>query len=220
VTEGKAPRVRARAPAHPAEPALVAIYADESCLGNGREGSNPGGAGGLIEWMHPASGDLRRWDYWISEPVTTNNRMALRSAIEAFRELGKRNKSFRVVFTSDSKYIVEGMSLWVPGWIARGWRRKGGSIENLELWREAVDVVSTHECQWKWVRGHAGQPQNEYANYLAMRAALEQTSSGGLRVSEFDMWLAAQQSRKKVMRETAPFPESGTFKPSPRAWTI
>jgi ribonuclease HI len=209
-----------RKQAAPAEPALVAIYADESCLGNGREGSNPGGAAGVVEWVHPVSGELRRWDYWISEPVTTNNRMALRSVIEAFHELCKRNRSFRVVFTSDSKYIVEGMSLWVPGWIARGWRRKGGPIENLELWREAVDAISTHECQWSWVRGHAGQPQNEYANYLAMRAALGQTSSGGLRVSEFESWLAAQQTKKKVLRDTAPFPEAETFKPSPRAWTI
>jgi ribonuclease HI len=208
-----------RTQAAPAEPAMVAIYADESCIGNGREGSNPGGAGGVIEWMHPASGELRRWDYWISEPITTNNRMALRSVIEAFRELSKRDRSFRVVFTSDSKYIVEGMSLWVPGWIARGWRRKGGPIENLKLWREAVDAVSTHECQWVWVRGHAGQPQNEYANYLAMRAAAEQTSSGGLRVSGFDGWLAAQQIKKKLLRDTAPFPDEGTFKPSPRAWT-
>jgi ribonuclease HI len=213
-----APKVQ-RKQAAPSEPALVAIYADESCLGNGREGSNPGGAAGVVEWVHPASGELRRWDYWISEPVTTNNRMALRSVIEAFHELSKRNRSFRVVFTSDSKYIVEGMSLWVPGWIARGWRRKGGPIENLELWREAVDAVSTHECQWNWVRGHAGQPQNEYANYLAMRAALGQSNSGGLRVSEFDSWLEAQQTKKKVMRDTAPFPEAGTFKPSPRAWT-
>jgi len=212
------PKVQ-RKQAAPAEPALVAIYADESCLGNGREGSNPGGAAGAVEWVHPASGELRRWDYWISEPVTTNNRMALRSVIEAFHELSKRNRSFRVVFTSDSKYIVEGMSLWVPGWIARGWRRKGGPIENLELWKEAVEAVSTHECQWSWVRGHAGQPQNEYANYLAMRAALEQSNSGGLRVSEFETWLEAQQTKKKVLRDTAPFPESGTFKPSPRAWT-
>jgi Ribonuclease HI len=62
---------------------IVAIYADESCLGNGREGSNPGGAGGVIEMMHPDDGSLSRWDYWIAEPGTTNNRMALRSVIEA-----------------------------------------------------------------------------------------------------------------------------------------
>ena len=199
------------------EPALLAIYADESCLGNGREGSNPGGAGGVIEWIHPQTGELKRWDYWISEAQTTNNRMALRSVIEAFRELGKRNRPFRVVFTSDSKYIVEGMSAWVPGWIARGWRRKGGPILNLELWREAVEAVNNHQAQWKWVRGHVGHPQNEYANHLATRAAAEQTNSGGLVPSEFASWLEAQQL-KQELTETAPFPE--TFKPSPRAWTI
>jgi len=201
------------------EPALVAIYADESCLGNGREGSNPGGAAGLVEWIHPETGELRRWDYWISEPQTTNNRMALRSVIEAFRELSKRNKPFRVVFTSDSKYIVDGMRAWVPGWIARGWRRKGGPILNLELWREAVDAVNAYECQWQWVRGHVGHPQNEYANFLVTRAAAEQTSSGGLVPSNFDSWLSGQQSTRMVLHDAAPFPESGTFKPSPRAWT-
>ena len=64
--------------------AIVAVFADESCLGNGREGSNPGGAGGVIEMLDMESGNLCRWDYWISEPATTNNRMALRSVIEAF----------------------------------------------------------------------------------------------------------------------------------------
>ena len=201
------------------EPALVAIYADESCLGNGREGSNPGGAGGLVEWIHPQSGELKRWDYWISEPHTTNNRMALRSVIEAFRELGKRNRPFRVVFTSDSRYIVDGMRSWVPGWIARGWRRKGGPILNLELWREAVEAVNAHDCEWRWVRGHVGHPQNEYANHLATRAAAEQTDSGGLRASEFESWLSEQQSKTQAFADTAPFPESETFKPSPKAWT-
>lgn len=201
------------------EPALVAIYADESCLGNGREGTNPGGAAGVVEWIHPVTRELKRWDYWISEPHTTNNRMALRSVIEAFRELEKRNRPFRVVFTSDSKYIVEGMSAWVPGWIARGWRRKGGPILNLELWREAVQAANNHETQWKWVRGHIGHPQNEYANHLATRAAAEQTNSDGLRPSEFESWLEAQQLNQMTLSETAPFPDSDTFKPSPRAWT-
>jgi ribonuclease HI len=68
---------------------LVAVYADESCLGNGREGDNPGGAAGVIEYMHPHSGRLSRFDYWIAERSTTNNRMALRSAIEALDILGR-----------------------------------------------------------------------------------------------------------------------------------
>jgi ribonuclease HI len=198
------------------EPAIVAVYADESCLGNGREGSNPGGAGGVIEFVDPKGG-LARWDYWVSEPATTNNRMALHSVIEAFGELTRMNRPFRVVFTSDSKYIVEGMRSWVASWVARGWKRKGGPIENLALWQRAVAAVAPFETQWNWVRGHNGQPQNEYANHLATRAAAEQSCSEGLRESGFDSWIAAQ---KNGFRETAPFPEARDFKPSPRVWTI
>lgn len=201
----------------PAE--IVAIYADESCLGNGREGSNPGGAGGLIEMMD-SSGSITRWDYWVSEPATTNNRMALHSVIEAFGELSKMNRQFRVVFTSDSRYIVEGMRSWVQGWVARGWRRKGGPIENLELWKRAVKAVAQFESQWNWVRGHNGQPQNEYANHLATRAAADQSCSNGIVKSDFESWLEATRRTNNGFRETAPFPVAETFKPSKRVWTI
>jgi ribonuclease HI len=199
---------------------LVAIYADESCLGNGREGENPGGAGGLIEWLHPHTAEVTRCDYWISEPATTNNRMALRSVIEAFREISRRGNSYRVLFTSDSKYIVEGMTSWVGGWMARGWKRKTGPIENLELWKQAVAAVSAHECQWRWVRGHNGQPQNEYANFLATRAAAGQSSSEGLRQSAFDTWIREDKTALLRLKETAPFPDLKSFEPSKRAWTI
>lgn len=199
---------------------IIAIYADESCIGNGREGANPGGAGGLVEWLKPGSDSLMRFEYWISDPSTTNNRMALHSVIEAFRGISLRGKSFRVVFTSDSKYIVEGMTSWVSGWMARGWRRKAGPIENLELWQEAVEAVRPHLTQWKWVRGHNGQPQNEYANHLATRAAAEQTGSGGFRASQFDDWIQLQKSTKLRLSEAEPFPDTNSFKPTPRAWTI
>jgi ribonuclease HI len=198
---------------------LVAIYADESCIGNGRDGNNPGGAGGLIEWLRPKTSEPTRADYWISEPATTNNRMALRSVIEAFRALSRRGNYYRVVFTSDSKYIVDGMDTWVAGWMARGWKRKTGPIENLALWKEAVEAVSRHEVQWRWVRGHNGQPQNEYANFLATRAAAEQTDSGGIRQSEFEAWIAAQQTGRLRLKDTAPFPDVNSFQPSKRAWT-
>ena len=69
---------------------FVAIFADESCIGNGREGDNPGGAGALIELLHSSSGTLVRRDLWISEPATTNNRMALRSVIESMNALGAK----------------------------------------------------------------------------------------------------------------------------------
>jgi ribonuclease HI len=198
---------------------LVAIYADESCLGNGREGDNPGGAGGLIEWLHPRSNEVTRCDYWISESATTNNRMALRSVIEAFRAISARGNSYRVVFTSDSKYIVSGMNEWLPAWKARDWKKKTGPILNLELWKEADAIVSRHECHWRWVRGHNGQPQNEYANFLATRAAAEQSNSGGLRESEFGSWLANQKEGPIRLRETAPFPDLQSFQPSRRSWT-
>jgi ribonuclease HI len=201
---------------------LVAIYADESCLGNGREGANPGGAAGVIEHVNPATERLTRWDYWIAEPGTTNNRMALRSAIEAFRVISRRGGRFRVLFTSDSQYLVKGMTEWVYGWASRGWRRKEGAIENLELWRELVDAAAPHRVQWQWVRGHAGHPQNEYANDLAVRAAREQTSSDGARTSGFDEWLEAQRVRQRVTLEPAPFPTGRPFAPArplPRAST-
>jgi ribonuclease HI len=199
---------------------LVAIYADESCLGNGRDGDNPGGAGGVIEWLHPKSNKVERFDYWISDPGTTNNRMALRSVIEAFREISRRGNTYKVLFTSDSKYIVEGMKSWVGPWIERGWKRKGGAIENLELWKEAVAVVSPHEVDFRWVAGHAGHPQNEYANHLATRAAAELSNSGGLRQSEYETWVEKQKGTRVRLNEPSPFPDPQSFRPMKRTWTI
>ena len=131
---------------------MLAIFADESCLGNGREGSNPGGAGGVIEYWNSRTERLTRFDYWVSEPATTNNRMALRSVIEAFRGISRKGSKFRVVFTSDSQYLVKGMTEWVHSWNARGWRRKGGTIENLELWQVAVVEAAPHLCGPRRVR--------------------------------------------------------------------
>jgi ribonuclease HI len=192
---------------------LVAIYADESCLGNGREGSNPGGAAGLVEFTR-ANGALVQRDYWISEPATTNNRMALRSVIEAFRGLSSKGRACDVVFTTDSQYIVKGMTEWVHGWRARGWRRKTGEIENLALWQEALAMLEEHRVEWRWVRGHAGQVQNEYANDLAVRAASTQTSSGGLVESGFAAWLQAQRERGKMTAAPHPFPTAEDFRPA------
>ena len=195
----------------PDEMPLVAIYADESCLGNGREGDNPGGAAGVIEHFNPETARLTRWDYWISEPATTNNRMALRSASEAFRVISKKGGRFRALFTSDSQYLVKGMTEWIFGWANRGWRRREGPIENLALWQDLVDAARPHVVEWQWVRGHAGHPQNEYANDLAVDAAKQQTHSDGARTSEFDAWLEAQRARKRVSVEPAAFPLGRPF---------
>ena len=185
---------------------LVAVYADESCLGNGREGSNPGGAGALVEYMRPESGALVRRDVWVSEPATTNNR------IETFRLLSKKGQRFSVVFTSDSRYLIDGMQSWVRDWARRGWKRKSGAIENLELWHAAVEAVGPHEVQWRWVRGHKGHPQNEYANHLATSAAANQTSSDGLVVSKFEEWLASQRERGAMRMEIDSFPTAEGFR--------
>jgi ribonuclease HI len=198
---------------------LVAVYADESCLGNGREGDNPGGAGGVVEWKKPGSSEIQRWDFWMSEPSTTNNRMALSSVIEAFNGLSRKGNSLRVVFTSDSRYIVDGMNSWVHGWIGRGWTRKAGPIENLQLWKEAVAAIGPHQVEWRWVRGHRGHPQNEYANHLATRAAAEQTTSNGFVTSGFEEWIAHKGKATKLT-EASPFPDEGTFQPGKRIWTI
>lgn len=169
------------------------MHADEACLGNGREPPTPGGAGGLIEAR--AAGRVERRDYYLSEPDTTNNRMALRSAIAALELLGAKGRRLEVRFVSDSSYLVRGMREWVQAWRARGWRRKEGAVENLDLWQELVAAAERHEVRWDWVRGHAGHPKNEYANHLATRAAAEQHESGGLVESGFDTWLAAERAK-------------------------
>ena len=163
----------------------VFVHADESCLGNQyQDRAAPGGAGGLVEiWR---DGAWERRDYWVSEPDTTNNRMALRSAIEVLRSLKRR---CRVHFVSDSQYLVKGIAEWLPGWKTRGWRRKAGPIENLELWQELDGELARHDVRTRWVRGHAGHPENEYVDLLATRAAKTQTASDGLVASGFQAWL-------------------------------
>lgn len=178
----------------PASPLPIAVlHLDESCLGNGRDRPTPGGAGGLIEAR--ATGRIQRRDFYIHSPDTTNNRMALAGAIAALQLLAGKGQRLRALLVSDSEYLVKGMREWVPGWIARGWKRKGGEIENLELWRLLVDSARKHEVQWAWVRGHQGHPKNEYANDLAMKAAAEQITSHGAVDSGFPEWLAARQAK-------------------------
>lgn len=164
---------------------LVQIHADESCLGNQNQNrARPGGAGGLLEvWK---DGAWVRRDFWLSEPDTTNNRMAIRSALEG---LGLLTRRCDVRFVSDSQYLVKGASEWIHGWKRRGWKRKAGPIENLELWQALDRLLPRHQVRWEWVRGHDGHPRNEYANHLATTAAKDQTGSGGLVESGFQAWL-------------------------------
>ena len=170
---------------------LVWIFADESCLGNQfTDRDSPGGAAGLVELWRDDK--VVRRDYWASEPATTNNRMALRGARDLLDAL---RRPCRVIFTSDSQYLVTGMREWIHGWAARGWKRKNGAIENVELWRALAAAAARHQVDWRWVRGHAGHPQNEYVNMLAIRAAREQSASGGLVESKFGEWLETQREK-------------------------
>ncbi len=174
---------------------LVYLHVDESCLGNQfRDRASPGGAAGLVE-VRVGDGWERR-DFWLSEPATTNNRMALRSAIEPLRVL-RRPCAVRLV--SDSQYLVKGIREWLPAWKRRGWRRKAGPIENLDQWKELDGELARHDVRTEWVRGHGGHPRNEYANDLAVRAAREQTASGGLVPSGFELWLDEQRSKGRYL---------------------
>lgn len=163
----------------------VYIFADESCLGNQFQSASPGGAAGMIEHFRPREGWYRK-DYYRHEADTTNNRMALLSGILGLAAL---NRPCDVVFTSDSQYLVKGMTEWIHGWAERGWRRKKGRIENLRLWKRLAEEARRHRVEWRWVRGHAGHPKNEYVHMLATRAAEEGGNSDGLVPSGFDDWI-------------------------------
>jgi ribonuclease HI len=168
---------------------IVSIYADESCLGNQfRDTANPGGAAGMVEIFDPKRGWHRR-DYYHHDPNTTNNRMALMSAIVGLRSL---RRPCDIIFTSDSQYLVRGMTEWIHRWAARGWRRKGGQIENLDLWQELAAEAARHRIEWRWIRGHSEHVKNEYANMLATRTAAEGKSSDGLIPSGFSDWIEAE----------------------------
>lgn len=172
---------------------VAIVHLDESCLGNGREGKNPGGTGGLIEIR--SGRRIQRRDSYIFDPDTTNNRMALKGAITVLQLLASKGHRLRVLIVSDSEYLVKGMREWVPGWAARGWTRKAGPIENLALWQQLAESARLHQVQWTWVRGHAKHPKNEYADSLAVAAAREQKTSGGAVESGFLEWLATKQAK-------------------------
>ncbi len=119
--------------------------------------------------------------------------MAIRSGIEGLTLLTQR---CRVEVVSDSQYLVKGMNEWLPGWKAKGWKRKGGPIQNLELWQQLERVAAGQDVRWSWVRGHSGHPKNEYVNDLAVEAARKLTQSDGLVPSGFQAWLEEQREKK------------------------
>jgi ribonuclease HI len=137
----------------------VEIYSDGSCSGN----PGPGGWAALLR-----SGERER-ELSGSEAHTTNNRMELTAALRALQAL--RTPS-RVDFYTDSQYLRRGISEWLPAWQARGWKRKGGALANIDLWQELAGEAPKHNIHWHWVRGHAGHAENERVDRLAREAML------------------------------------------------
>lgn len=187
----------------------VYIFADESCLGNQfRDLQRPGGAAGLIERFDERRGWHRR-DFALFEADTTNNRMAITSGIVGLEAL---KRPCRVVFTTDSQYLVKGMKEWVHGWARRGWTRKGGPIENLGLWKRLCRAAGRHVVEWRWVRGHAGHAKNEYANHLAVETATRRRGIDGTRPSGFEEWLRSEQENDRLL-DFLDLPDSRPFEP-------
>jgi len=174
---------------------VVLVHADESCLGNDRSKPSPGGNAALIEAR--AGDSVARWDLYECSPQTTNNRMALAGAIATLEWVRRQWRQASVTYVSDSEYLIKGMREWLPAWKARGWKKKNGPIENLELWQKLDQAAGAHTMTWTWVRGHNDHPKNEYANVIAIRAAERQERSNGLVPSGFDTWLAQQRARGK-----------------------
>lgn len=134
----------------------VTIYSDGACEGN----PGPGGWAAVLIY-----GEQRK-EICGAEPATTNNRMEIRAALEALRMLRVRCK---VDLHTDSKYLQEGVSSWVHGWKRRGWKTKGKTpVKNEDLWRAIDEIASQHEVTWHWVKGHAGNLENEKCDTLAV----------------------------------------------------
>ena len=137
----------------------VIIYTDGACKGN----PGPGGWGALMR-----SGGAER-ELFGGERDTTNNRMELTAVIEALTAL---KRPCRVSLYLDSEYVRKGITEWLPGWKAKGWRTAARQpVKNVDLWQrlDALARESGHQIDWHWVRGHAGDPGNEHADALANR---------------------------------------------------
>jgi ribonuclease HI len=137
------------------------LFTDGACSGN------PGPGGWAFILRHVPSG--KRMEASGGEAETTNNRMELRAVVEGLSAL-KRPTSIKIV--SDSSYVLNGLSKWMKSWKANGWRRreKGrlAEVKNLDLWQKLDELISLHDVDFEWIKGHAGHPENERCDELAV----------------------------------------------------
>lgn len=136
---------------------IVEIYTDGACSGN----PGPGGWGAILR------AGAHEKEIWGGEPATTNNRMELLAVIRAL-EMLKRPVKARIY--TDSQYVQKGISEWIHGWKARGWKTAARTpVKNADLWQALDKAREAHDVDWIWVKGHAGHAENERADELARR---------------------------------------------------
>ncbi|GAA0686612.1 ribonuclease HI [Marinobacterium maritimum] len=139
----------------------VEIFTDGACKGN----PGPGGWGALLRY-----GEQEK-ELYGGECETTNNRMELQAAISALASL---KRSCKVVLTTDSQYLRQGIMSWMAGWKRNGWKTASRQpVKNQDLWQALDEQVARHEIDWRWVKGHSGHPENERADQLANRGVEE-----------------------------------------------
>ncbi|MBY6203403.1 ribonuclease HI [Halomonas denitrificans] len=136
----------------------VEIWTDGACSGN----PGPGGWGALLRYRDSEK------ELSGGERDTTNNRMELMAAIRALESL---KRSCRVHLTTDSNYVRQGITEWLPRWQRNGWKTASKKpVKNADLWQRLQEAASRHEVEWSWVKGHSGHPENERADRLATEA--------------------------------------------------
>jgi ribonuclease HI len=140
---------------------VVQIYTDGACKGN----PGPGGWGA---WLSTAGHEK---DLFGGEATTTNNRMELTAVIEALASL---KRSCDITLYTDSEYVRKGITEWIHGWKQRGWKTADRKpVKNADLWQRLDALAALHRIDWRWVKGHAGDPGNERADALANRGAAD-----------------------------------------------